>query len=821
MAEETLIKHDGPLNIAVGKNRREINWKNREWQWSDLVKKLSTTHRTAETITEYLAANRARQDEIKDIGGFVGGYLSGGRRKAGNVSFRQIITLDLDHATSDVWDSFTLLYGNAAALYTTHKHTPQAHRYRLLIPLDREVQPDEYEAISRRLAGNLGISLFDHTTFEPSRLMYWPSTAKDGEYIFEYQDGEWLSADEVLSTYRDWRDTSEWPVSERIGAIVKRHMQKQGDPLEKPGIIGAFCRTYGIRDVIEKFLSDVYDTTDIEGRYTYKEGSTAAGLVVYDDKFAFSHHGTDPTSGKLCNAFDLVRIHRFGLQDDDAKTDTPNNKLPSYVAMQDFAAQDKEVRKLLGVERMKDAANDFGVVETNDDENEVEWMDKLDVDRKGNYYPTIDNIVLILENDSYFKGKLGYDDFERCEVALKDLPWRSIDHYSRRLVDKDDANIRHFIEKKYGIHSALKVKDALDIVMDHHRFHPVRDYLNALEWDGEERLETLFIDYMGAEDNLYTRVVTKKALVAAVARVYAPGTKFDHVTVLVGPEAAQKSTILRKLGKTWFSDSFNFEMLKRGKEAAEQLQGVWIIEIPELKGFNNADDQSIKNFITKESDIFRISYDKRISKFERQCVFFGSSNEQTFLRNNGGDRRFWPIQVLAQPKTKDLNKLVSNEVDQVWAEAVELFRKGEQMYLTPEIELLAKQVRGEHTQIDDRQGTIERYLDVLLPENWDSMDIGQRRIYLQGDELQAEGKVRRDTICVVAIWCEVLGGSMRDINGYNTKTLHHVMQNMKGWQRAKSNRRFSLYGLQKAYERIETFGKASEGIKPAITFSEN
>ncbi len=298
--------------------------------WSDFVKKISTTHRTAETHTEYLTAKKVRQDEIKDIGGFVGGYISGGRRKAGSILHRQLVTLDIDFGKSDIWDDFKMLYSNAAAIYSTHKHSPEAPRYRLIIPLNREVAVDEYMAISRRIAGSLGIENFDHTTFQPSRLMYWPSTSKDGEYFFDHQDEQWLDVDETLASYRDWTDTSEWPVSIREGTIVNKAIQKQGDPLEKTGIIGAFCRTYDIHEAIDTFLSDVYDPCDIEDRYSYKEGSTAAGLVVYEDKYTYSHHGTDPTSGKLCNAFDLVRIHKFGLRDEDVQEGTPGNRLPSY-----------------------------------------------------------------------------------------------------------------------------------------------------------------------------------------------------------------------------------------------------------------------------------------------------------------------------------------------------------------------------------------------------------------------------------------------------------------------------------------------------------
>ena len=195
-----------------------------------------------------------------------------------------------------------LIYSCAAVLYSTHKHEPDAPRYRLIIPLDRPVMSDEYQAIARKIAGLLGIENFDPTTFQPERLMYWPSTSKDGEYMFQEQDGKFLCADTVLNSYRDWRDSSEWPVSAKVDKIIQRGMAKQGDPLEKNGIVGAFCRSYTISEVIDEYLPKIYESCTVDGRFTYKEGSTAAGLVVYDDKYAYSHHGTDPISGKLCNA---------------------------------------------------------------------------------------------------------------------------------------------------------------------------------------------------------------------------------------------------------------------------------------------------------------------------------------------------------------------------------------------------------------------------------------------------------------------------------------------------------------------------------------
>lgn len=801
---ELSIKYDGSFDIATGRHRKELNWKNREILWSELVKKLSQTHRTAETHAEYLAAKKPRQDEIKDIGGFVGGYLSGGRRKAGSVMHRQLVTLDLDFAKAGAWDDFTLIYGCAAVLYSTHKHSPDAPRYRLVLPLDRPVSTEEYGAISRRLAGEIGIEYFDHTTYQPERLMYWPSTSKDGMYVFEYQDGPWLIADDILATYRDWTDSSEWPQSSRESAIVKRQIQKQGDPLEKPGIVGAFCRTYDIHEAIETFLSDVYDSCDVDNRYTYKEGSTSAGLVTYDDKYAYSHHGTDPISGKLCNAFDLVRIHKFGLKDEDAAEGTPGNKLPSYQAMQEFAMSDGKVRKAVISERLNEVKEEFSSIDDDQaDETDDSWMAELDVDRKNKACSTVDNILIILENDPRLKGRFAFNEFEQRECIVKPLPWKQKEKDAGYFTDADVANLAHYLEKAYEITSMPKLENALKVIFTRYAFNPIKDYLKSLKWDRNKRIDTLLIDYLGAEDNAYTRAAIRKALVAAVARIFQPGVKFDYMLTIVGVQGIGKSTFIQKLAvnDSWYSESFS---TIHGKEAQESVQGVWLGEMGELAGLKKADVESIKHFISTRFDRYRVSYGKRTENFPRQCVFFGTTNNRGFLKDPTGNRRFWPIDTTkGKPSKSVFDELTRTEIDQIWAEAVVLYNAGETLFLPDAVERIAIEAQSEFTEKDDRIGAIERYLNTLVPDNWDDMNIYQRRDFLRGDdELQVAGTRLRDKICIAEIWCELFGGQVKEMTSFNTKDLHTIMQNMDGWEKSKGNKRFGFYGTQRAYCRI-------------------
>lgn len=800
------LKYDNKIAVATGRSRKETHWRNQEMLWSDFVEKLSSTHRTPETWAEYVKAEKSRQDEIKDIGGFVGGMLTGGRRKSGSVTGRSLVTLDIDNGDAFVWEDFTLLYSNAAVVYSTHKHTQDKPRLRLVIPLDRQVTPEEYVPIARNIAGLLGINRFDDTTFEPERLMYWPSTPKDVEYYFRYQDGPFISADGVLSTYRDWRDASEWPVSERQGEAIRREMKKQADPLEKPGIVGVFCRTYGIGKAIETFLPDVYEACDVDSRYTYKEGSTAAGLIVYDDKFAYSHHGTDPVSGMLCNAFDLVRVHLFGLRDEDVKTNgTRADRYPSYLAMEELALKDTEVKRTLAAEKLQSAGEDFaGIAE----EEKNDWLEKLESDRKGNYLPTIENARLIIENDPNLKGCFAIDAFSDKKLLKRMPPWRRPGDENSFFIDSDEANLRNYLAREpWGIESRQKVEDALAIVMADHAFHPVREYFNSLIWDGRPRLDTLFIDYLGTDDTELNRMITRLMFVAAAYRIFEPGTKFDQITVLVGTQGCGKSTIVEKMciKPEWFTNSMPSpdDPIK----AAAHLRGKLFVEVGELAGFKKAENEAIKNFLSKTADDFRPAFGKNELHRPRQCVFFGTTNEESFLRDATGNRRYWPVKVAENaPKYNVWEDLTRDVVGQIWAEALSWYRKRHRLLLPKELEAELNSIREAYNEVDEWQGIIEEFLNKRLPANWGALGIEQRKNFFQvnDDSTYALRTILRSKICVAEILneCPYLG-----IRGIVTKVERNrigaVMRNLPEWEKTKCTVNFGPYGKQKFWKRIE------------------
>ena len=354
---QPLIDLAQTLTLSVGESRHSTNWTPKHYTWAKLVERMRTPVRTEETMAEFAAMSRDQRAQIKDVGGFVGGRVEGGNRKAGSIKERQLVALDADFGTPDIWDTWGLIVGRAALMHSTHSHTPEKPRLRLLVPLSRAVSAAEYEPIARRLAEWIDIEAFDDTTYEPSRLMYWPSCPLDAEYVFEAAGGPWVDPDMVLATYTDWHDMREWPISSRQQKIIHKMGEKQGDPLTKPGIIGAFNRAYTITDAIQKFLPGVY-TPCGANRWTYAAGSTVGGAVTYDqDTFLYSHHDTDPTSGRLCNAFDLVRLHLYGERDGGADGDLSD--LPSQAAMKQLCAEDEDVRRELAESIRRDPSEVF------------------------------------------------------------------------------------------------------------------------------------------------------------------------------------------------------------------------------------------------------------------------------------------------------------------------------------------------------------------------------------------------------------------------------------------------------------------------------
>ena len=773
------------MKIAVGNSRMDKKWKNKDISWDELCTRCGSTIRTTETVEEYRKMKKGQQDAVKDVGGFVGGHLREGRRKNGMVACRSLLTLDMDYGTPDIWDELILLHDFKCCVYSTHKHTPEHPRLRLLLPLTREVSEDEYPAVARMVAKEIGIDLFDDTTYEPARLMYWPSTSANGEFFYQTKDGNEIDPDVYLSKYSDWHDTSMWPVSSRQSEAVRRSISEQADPLTKPGVVGAFCRAYTVEEAIDAFLSDVYAPSAMNGRYDYIPADSSAGVVTYDGKFAYSHHATDPVCGRLLNAFDLVRLHRFRDLDDKCALDTAPGKLPSFKAMSDFALKDEKVKEVFAEERKAQASEEFS------DEN---WQKALELDKSGKVKNTLQNLTVILMNDPLLKPLVFNQLLDGMEIK-GDVPWR---HPSKFWRDADDAQLISYVDSHYGTFSARNYDIAVAKVTDDRSYHPIREFIDNLpEWDGIKRVDTLLVDYLGANDNEYVRAVTRKTLCAAIKRVLCPGCKFDSMLVLNGPQGVGKSTLIAKLAGEWFSDSLNLGDTK-DKTAAEKLQGYWILEIGELAGLKKAEVETLRSFLSRQNDIYRAAFGKRATPHLRQCVFFGTTNaESGYLRDTTGNRRFWPVKT---PGTGEKHSwdLTAEIICQIWSEALVYVKQGEKLYLSAELETLSKAEQREAMESDEREGLVRLYLDTLLPADWDRMDIFERRNFLTGSDFGdtvKTGTVKRTHVSNMEIWCECFGKERANIRRTDSNELTAILARL-GWKRLDSKMRIPLYGPQ-------------------------
>lgn len=797
------MQYNRLLRISTAGSRKATCWSVSEILWSDLAERLRVPVRSTESMEEYLALPKAKQDDLKDVGGYVGGTLAGNRRKADCVQGRDVVTLDLDAIPAGQTDDILRRVdglGCAALVYSTRKHTGYHPRLRVLIPLDQTATADQYEPVARKVASLIGIEFCDPTTFEASRMMYWASCCQDSEYAYQVYDKPFASLPGILALYEDWQDITKWPQVPGIEALEKRRLSRQEDPTQKQGIVGAFCRTYTITEAMDQFLAGVYEPTDLPGRYTYTGGSTTGGAIVYDgDRFLYSHHATDPCSGQLVNAFDLVRLHYYGELDKDAKEGTPGHKLPSFQAMAKAAQADPQVAQRVAQERFQSAQEAFGGEENAPATEDASAIyGKLEMGADGKCKNTLNNAILVLEQDPRLKGKIVTDEFASCGMVLGSVPWDSRED-ARRWTEVDDAGFYRYVEVFYGLTGRERLDMALTYVSAQNKINAVSRYLKGLSWDGVARLDTLLSVYLGAEDTPYTRAVMRKSLCAAVARAIDGGVKYDTMPIFTGPQGIGKSTFLNILGKEWFSDSLtSFE----GKEAAELIQGTWINEVGELTAMGRQETNAVKQFLSKTHDIYRAAYGRRTERYPRRCVFFGTSNASEFLKDSTGNRRFWPVDVGEHPAQKSVWKDLPGEVDQIWAEAYAYWAKGEPLFLPPELERVAKEQQEKHRETTGKEGLIQEFLEKPVPKNWEQMSIQNRRMYLAGGLQSNEELCKREKICLAEIWVECLGGDMKYMKRSDSTELAGIMQTMPGWIRSKNPRHQGPYGKQKGYERV-------------------
>ncbi len=775
------------LNIAYGNNRQAKRWVNKTIKFDELKEKLKVPIRTTESAEEYAKMSKAQRDNAKDHGSFVGGVLKDGRRKIDTVTQRSMIALDGDRIDKEFLEGYEDFCPYTSVLYTTHSSTEDKPRVRLIFPLTRDVTPEEFVAISRYIAQMLGIDYFDECSYQPNQLMYWPSAPSNSVFVYKETNSEWLNPDTILAAHPEWTDPTRLPTSSRESKANTLKQQKVQNPLEKDGVVGLFNRAYfPITKVLTEFLSDIYEPTDNDNRWHLIESSSMAGVEIIEDKFVYSHHAKDAAYLKLCNAFDIVRTHRFGDLDDKA----------SFQEMCNFAMQQDAVKMLVADERRKEANSDF-----NDTEN---WEALLKYQPKSKMLEnSVWNEVLILNNDPDF-ANFAYNEMANRIQVTGPLPWdRPRDNKFWR--DADTAQLKAMIDVRYVPFSSRNHEVSFTKVADDRRFHPVRDYLDSLpDWDGTKRIDDILIRSLQADDTEYVRTVTRKTFVAAVARIYKPGIKFDSVLVLDGVQGIGKSTLFKDLvGDEYYSETLSLTDMN-DKSGAEKLQGFWIMEIAELAGMKKADIEKVKAFLSTSDDKYRPSYGKTVESHPRQCIIIASVNgERGYLRDITGNRRFWVVK-LNQTEQKKTWSFTKEERDQIWAEAKHYYENGEKLYLEGAVLADAEKAQRGAMEADERVGMLEEYLNTDIPADWDDMDMFSRRNYLNGTEFgvpEHKDTHPRSEVSNAEIWCECFGKNLQELKPSDSYAIAAMMTQVPGWERTSSIKRLPIYGRQRLYHK--------------------
>ena len=771
------LTHDKTIIIATAYGADAKTWRKKSISVSEFVKTLSVTKRTDETLDEFLKMPKDQQDEIKSSNGaFVGAMLKGNRRRKVDVANRSLLTMDLDYAKPVTFGIIkkelkTMCY----TVYSTHKNASAHPRLRLIVYPDRAMTVEEYQAAVRKVSERVGMEYFDVSGFQPNRLYYLPTTSSDSDYIFHHNDAPFVSVDRVLASYGPddaWKNTTLLPRGDREVTNFDRLLKKQADPLTKKGIVGAFCRTVSIQEALETHLKDVY-RKESGDRYTYIDGSTFGGMVVYDDKFAYSHHASDPCSNQCLNAFDLIRTHLFVHLDEKVGDGVSGTKLPSYREMVEWSRGLEGVKLELIKSKLDIDASAFDDFDMDDREKE-DWETKLQITETGLVKPTFLNAVTILRNDPKINGLMRKNLFSENMENMAGDDW----------ANDDSHQVREYVGWRYVVDfPEKKIEDAIDNNANKNRYHPVRDYLQGREWDGVERIDTIFIDYFGCVDNAYVREAARCWFVAAVSRVFEPGFKFDTALVISGAQGIGKTSFVRELGLVkWYGELSSFDP----KIGIEEILGKWIVEISEMGATNKQALEQQKSFLSACSTRVRLAYERRAVDYKRQCVFIGSTNEVEYLKDSTGNRRWWPLE--AKVESVDIDKL-RKDVGQIWAEAYGLWAQGCSVFLGKDALEIALMEQDDKREADPWEGIVTEWLEEKAYS-----DRYESKAQFDSGDLE-----KRDRVCIMEVWDDCLN-MQRQPKRMERMRIGRIITNNPNWEKSVSNMRFGKrYGLQKAW----------------------
>lgn len=753
------------LSIALAPRHDSSRWQTTEIEWDDIVAWCDPAH---------LASSKTA------AGCYVLGALNRRRRCATAVTERSGLTLDVDHPS----DGFLQRYlDNADWLslwHTTFSSTPSEPRYRLIIPFSRPVAPDEYVTLARAMMDHFGADEFDPVSARPAQLMFKPAAKRPDWFNSGTTDGAPLDPDEWLRDFVP--DLSQLP--------APAPGRTKTDPLELGGIVGSFNRAYaeaGWDALIETYQLPYEPDGD---RWRLVGAASVSGMGEVAPGLVYSHHSHDPAFGQALSAFDLARVHLFGDLDEAAKPGTPINRLPSSEAMAEKASVDaRVVAEMVGA--------DFSAIADDDDPDH--WKTKLQAkNRAGTLADSIHNWNLITDNDPIFRALCIDVTTRSIEVLGDSLPWRPVDPYSRGFDSLDRQLLLRYLEDEYKLPVTLtRLEMFVSSAAMSRPVSRIKEYLESLSWDGVPRLEEAL---PGVRPTPYTRMVARKVLTAAVGRALSPGCKWDHVLVLYGGEGLGKTEWMRRMSKGSTASLGDV----KAKDTSMILQRKWIVVADEGYSLRKADADALKEFLTLSEDTYRAPYDTVPRSWPRRCVIWGSTNDEVFLRRQHGNRRFLIVHVADKV---DFDALTPDYVDQVWAEAVHLYRNGgaDHLYLSPEEEELARAERERYTEEDSMRGVLEAYLEGLYPAAYENWSTEKRSQWLEEERLGIAAEnptVPLSSVSTRQLWHEALGQRAlpkpMDLV-FITETLARV----EGWSRLPGRHANGPYGRQVVYVRTD------------------
>ncbi len=550
---------------------------------------------------------------------------------------------------------------------------------------------------------------------------------------------------------------------------------------KQEGFIRAFCQVYSCSKAIEEFLSDRFQATPQSGIYQSKTDSTIQ-LVVDEDSQSIHYPGIL----KPYNAFHLVRIYQYGHLDRKVEANTPLGQLPSFQAMIKCCRNDAAVRTaFVKLQSQKTSS-------TYDD-----WEAALSINSKTNSIEsTGKNLKLILLNDPKL-SQVRYNRFTKKDET--ECPEFSNER-GNLIDDESIGKMALYIEETYGLYiPQIRILEMLKTTATERSFHPIKDFILSEVWDGVERVDTLIIRYLKGEDSMLTRAQTRKWMIAAVARIFEPGCKFDHVLTLAGPEGAGKSTFFKILANgEWFSDSFSFKHDDKAK--VEEITGHWIVELSELSGMDSKQDpQLIKAFLSREKDEIRPAYARKCETIPRSNVFAGSTNQSNFLQNCNGNRRWWIIPIQGDGGPENWQEALKREVPQLWAEAYHYYQSGEPIFLPKELEMEARRIQEQFTenQADELLDDIEAFLERPVPAAYDHWSISARlqwqlwktgRIDWLRDEYRQAGTHMLTMVSARMIKEELPNELIRTSHRYRSNYINALMAKFPNWKRSEQEK---------------------------------